>query len=327
MDFKAGELMGTVQQSWRLAIAGLGPRGQFFRERWRLLNPERVVALADDNSQQRQAIGATTIPMVPLAELSHHPGDCTAVLVTVPLSDRGPLIADCLSSGLSVLVEPPLATTLAEARRLLELAHSHGVALRVMGLRRSEPDFLAATAALGTGRIGSLGALRWYTAEYAVWAGDAAAEYRRGETLTVAGPPIFDQLAGLTNAVPRTVWARAFLEEDCFATDITFEDGSTARIELRRMSRVSMRTGWVIEGDTGTYHQRRIITTTADGELVDEAVPLSGENPDPLTELEAMHVLAPLSGEEQRRSLVAAGLIEATQRSIHTGLPVSWDML
>ena len=327
MDIKACELMETVQPHWRLAIAGLGYRGHYFWERWRLLNPQRVVAFADDDVSGRQSVGATAIPVVSLAELISHPGDGTAVLVTVPLAQRGTLIADCLSARLSVLVEPPLATTLAEARRLFELAQFRGVAMRVIGLRRSEPDFLAANAAISTGRLGSITAFRWYTAEYAVWAGDAAAAYRRDETLSVAGPPIFDQLAGLTNAIPQTVFACAFPAEDGFSAEITFDDGSTARIELRRTARVAMRTGWMIEGDAGAYHHRRIITTTADGELVDEAVAQSIVSPDPLTELEAMDVLSPMTTKEERRCLMTAGLIEAVPRSIASGGPVRWDGL
>ncbi len=319
--------MGTAQQHWRLAIAGFGHRGQFFQERWRLLNPNRVVALADDDADQRQSIGSPTIPVVPLAELTSLPGDCQAVLVTVPVAERGMLIADCLTARLAVLVEPPIASSLAEARALLTLAESCGVVLRVLGLRRSDPDFVAASTAIGTGRLGTLQALRWYTSEYAVWAGAAAAEYRRGETLAVAAPSIFDQLAGLISAVPRTVWGRVFPQEDGFSAEVTFDDDSLARIELRRVAHIGLRTGWMIEGHTGAYHQRRLITATADGELVDEPVTVSVTPPDPLTDLETFGPFTPMTAAEQQRCLVTAGLLEAVQRSIASGLPVAWNTL
>ncbi len=313
--------MGMSRQSWRLAIAGLNLRGHFFRERWQLLNPGRVVALADD------VINSSSMPVVRVSELINRPTNCTAVLVALPVWDRGSLIAELLSAGLSVLVEPPIATSRAEALALFELAHARDVALRVVALRRSEPDFHAAASALGTGRLGRLDALRWYAAEYAVWAGSTATQYRRSETLAVAGPPIFDQLAGLTTAEPHSVWAREFPAEDGFATDIAFQDGSTAYIELRRTARVGLRTGWIMEGAAGSYHQRRIITTTADGELVDESVTADNPSIDPLQELEAMDMLAPMSAAERSRSIVTAGLLESVRRSITTNASVAWDAL
>ncbi len=319
--------MKTPQSRWRLAIAGLGHRGHFFWERWRLLNPSRVVALADDDPLRQRSVGAAAIPLCSLSELARRPGDCTAVLVTVPLSQRGTLVADLLTAGLSVLVEPPIAPSLSEGRQLLALAQAQKVALRVIGLRRSEPDFIAALAAMATGRLGPLAALRWHAAEYAVRAGDPAADYRRGETLAAAGPPIFDQLAGLTAAIPETIWGRAFSAEDGFAADIQFVDGSGSHLELRRTARAALRTGWMIEGITGTYHQRRLITTTIDGELVDEAMPVMLPVNDPLGELESMMDLEPMTEAEQYRSLITAGLLDAVQRSIATNSPVEWKAL
>lgn len=315
--------METSQQDWRLAIAGAGHRGNFYRERWQLLNPGRVVAHAADQPK----ISGSSLPVVSLRDLPARSHGCTAVLVTIPAAERGTLVAECLSARLSVLVEPPLAQTLAEAQSLFELAQSNGVTLRMIGMRRSEPDYLAASAAVNSGRLGSLTALRWYTSEYAVWGGDAATDYRRGESLTAAGPAIFDQLAGLTGAVPLAVTARDFPAEDGFTADIDFDDGTTACIELRRAARVTLRTGWMIEGNHGSYHHRRIITTTADGELVDEAVPLPAPPLDPLAELEAMKVLTPMSGDERRRCLTTTGLMQAARLSIAVGEAVAWKRL
>ncbi|HET6423959.1 MAG TPA: Gfo/Idh/MocA family oxidoreductase [Planctomycetaceae bacterium] len=297
--------MESPRSHWRLKILGDNHRARFFRERWQLLNPARLLS--------GSSTGSTT--------------GVTAYLVVVPVNQRGTLVADLLTAGHPVIVEPPLTTTLQEALELFALAERHGAALRVIALRRTEPDYLAATMALAPGRIGSPVGIRWYAAEYAVWADAAAADYRRGETFALAAPPLFDQLAGLVTAEPRTVRAVAYPAEDGFAIEVTFTDGCQARLEIRRMARVALRTGWMIEGTTGSYHHGKLITTTADGELVDESITTEAFAIDPVQELETAGTLTSMSAEEQRRGLFSAGLYEAAARSLLTGQPVEWNSL
>lgn len=288
-----------MHSEWRLAIVGDNHRARFYRERWQLLHPARLV---DDELAQ-------------------------VVLVTTPVVERGAFIADLITAGHAVIVEPPLAPTLQEARTLLQLADNRGVALRVIALRRTETDYLAACAALASDRVGPPVAIRWQAAEYSVWADTAAKEYRRGETFATTGPPLFDQLAGLMTAAPRTIQTRNYPVEDGFAVDITFENGCEARLEVRRMARAALRTGWMIEGTTGAYHHRKLFTTTSDGELVDENVPFETPPLDPIQELDAMLTIAAMTAAEQQRCLWSVRLYEAAARSLQTGAPVEWNSL
>ena len=289
----------AAQLGWRLAIHGDHHRARYFRERWQLVNPSRLDAL--------------TPPVV--------------TLVALPVDQRGSLVAKLLTAGQAVLVEPPLAHSMTAARELLELAITHHAALRVVGLRRTEADYQAATAALASGRIGTPVAFRWQAAEYAVWADSAAATYRRGETFALAGPPLFDQLAGWLTEAPQMVRACEFPAEDGFAVDFAFASGCHARIEVRRMARATFRSGWMIEGTSGAYHHEKLITTTADGELVDEVVTVAAPHSDPVLELEAMSHVLPMSASDQQRAVLCVGLYEATARSLATGEPVAWDTL
>jgi predicted dehydrogenase len=298
---EVGHTMETTQRGWRLAIVGEGHRRRYFQERWQLLNPARIVTVTDKA--------------------------CNAVLIVAPLSTRGALVKEFLAAGLSVVVETPIAATLSETRELFALAESRQVALRMIALRQTESDYQAAQTAIASGRLGTLVSLRWQAAEYAVWAGDAAGEYRRGETLSVGSPPLFDQLTGLVTSTPRTIRGQSYAAEDGFAAEFTFEDGCEVRIELRRTARAGLRTGWIIEGTAGAYHHRKLITTTADGELVDEPVSFTPSDTDPVQELEAMESLLPMSAVEQHRCLQTAGLFEAVQRSIATGQPIEWASL
>jgi hypothetical protein len=47
-------------------------------------------------------------------------------------------------------------------------------------------------------------------------------------------------------------------------------NGCTAQIEIRTRTRLSHRTGWMLEGVAGSYRGERLFTTTPDGEIVDE---------------------------------------------------------
>lgn len=293
--------MEFPQLDWRLKIVGDNHRARFFRERWQLLHPARLIDEASTG--------------------------VTAHLVVVPVDQRGTLVADLLRSGHPVIVEPPLAETMREARELFALSEHSGVPLRIIALRRTEPDYLAATAAFRSERIGTPIGIRWHAAEYAVWADVAAADYRRGETLALVGPPLFDQLGGLVTAGPRTVRATAYPAEDGFAVEVAFTDGCQARLEIRRMARAALRTGWMIEGTTGAYHHGKLITTTADGELVDESVITETLATDSVQELDRTTVLTRMTAAEQQRCLLAVGLYEATARSLSTGQPVDWNSL
>lgn len=289
----------AARTDWRLVIIGDNHRARYFRERWQLVHPARL----DDRS----------------------PPEVT--FVALPLDQRGTLVEELLAAGKTVLVEPPLAASIMEARALLECAAAHHAVIRVIGVRRTEADYQSASAALASGRIGMPIAIRWLAAEYAVWADTAAATYRRGETFSLTSPALFDQLAGWLTEAPHSVRAVGFPAEDGFAVDITFANGCHARIEVRRMARAMLRTGWMIEGTDGAYHHGKLITTTADGELVDEVVTVTNPIIDSVLELDAMPTVLPMSATEQQRALLCVGLYEAAARSLATGQPVAWDAL
>lgn len=291
--------LAAARPDWRLAIVGDNHRARYFRERWQLVDPARL----------------------------DHPTPPDVTFVAIPLDQRGTLVEELLAAGQSVLVEPPLAATVTAARELLTLAASHKASFRIIGLHRTEADYQAANTALASGRIGTPLAFRWHAAEYAVWADTAAATYRRGETFALAAPSLFDQLAGWMTETPSSVRANSFPAEDGFAVDVTFPNGSYARIEVRRMARAMLRTGWMIEGTNGAYHHGKLITTTADGELVDEVVTVTAPIIDPVLELDAMPAVLPMSPSEQHRALLCVGLYEAAERSLATGEPVAWDLL
>jgi predicted dehydrogenase len=72
-----------------------------------------------------------------------------AACVAVPTGTHYEVARACLEAGVHVLVEKPLARTLAEADALLELARAKALVLQVGHLQRFNPAFRALAAARG----------------------------------------------------------------------------------------------------------------------------------------------------------------------------------
>ncbi len=104
--------------------------------------------------------------------------DVDVVLVLTSMNEHGPLAAQALAAGKHVLVEKPMATSLDEAQRLVELAE-HGPGLLVCAPHiLLSPTFRAVQAAVRDGKVGKLLTAR---ARYG-WAGPWWGEwfYREG---------------------------------------------------------------------------------------------------------------------------------------------------
>lgn len=309
----------------RVALLGLDQHGWFHWERWRLRGGVQVVAVADADPFRRRAAEHESAAVLTPEQLVASAGKWDAVVVTFGVAQREHWIWALLETGRPVWVEPPVADTWAETRRLMSHVDHHGGSLHVLSPRRADDDYQTALAALKSGRLGLVISARSISAEYAPWA--SGSEYVRGQTLAVCGPPLFDQLAGLIVARPRRIWAHAFPGEDGFSAAIEFADNTWAHLEIRRAVRVAHRTGWMLEGDLGSYHQRRLYTTTTDGEIVDEAVAAPST---PTTELyDGLLQAAGVADAhaERQRALTAAGLFEATQRALTTGESIPWDVI
>jgi len=98
-----------------------------------------------------------------------------AVLVATPTGVHAAIGTDVLRAGIPLLVEKPMARTVAECRRLNDLADRTGVLMMVAHCRRYDPGWGAWRKAVLDGRIGApvlwrhvtagLGPGRWYMDE------------------------------------------------------------------------------------------------------------------------------------------------------------------
>lgn len=102
----------------------------------------RLVAVCDPQIALAQALadaggGAAVYNdhRVMLAE-----AELDAMIIATPHFLHAPLAEDCIRARKAVLVEKPLACTLAEMRRLRQLSTEHGVAVVAGQMRRFEPE-------------------------------------------------------------------------------------------------------------------------------------------------------------------------------------------
>lgn len=124
----------------RMAVIGVGHLG---KEHARILAglPEvELVGVADVNLEQAQAVAKRLGTQAfgdywPLLNL------VDAATIVVPTSRHEPVAADFLRRGLPVLVEKPLAPSLREAEKILQLAETNGTFLQVGHIERFNPAF------------------------------------------------------------------------------------------------------------------------------------------------------------------------------------------
>lgn len=136
----------------RTAVIGVGYMGRFHAEKFAACTGADLVAVVDADGARAQEIGSMLG--------CDWQDDCRAVLgridaacVAVPTAAHRAVVGACLEAGVHVLVEKPLAGTLAEADELLALARSQRLILQVGHLERFNPAFQALAAQPGAPRF------------------------------------------------------------------------------------------------------------------------------------------------------------------------------
>ena len=111
----------------RYGVIGAGMMGREHIANISHLPGARVTALVDPHSASLDAAAA----LAPAAARFHHHRDllaaglCDAVVVSTPNMTHAAVLDDVLGTGLHVLVEKPLCTSVADCRRVLEAAAGH----------------------------------------------------------------------------------------------------------------------------------------------------------------------------------------------------------
>ncbi len=121
-----------------VAVVGTGYYGSRHVAKYRALPGARLVAVVDpDRERARAALGDH--PAVILDDVRELPGRVRAASVAVPTTAHRDVALPLIHAGIDVLVEKPLAATLAEADEILAAARAHGRVLQVGHLERFNP--------------------------------------------------------------------------------------------------------------------------------------------------------------------------------------------
>jgi predicted dehydrogenase len=126
----------------RVAVIGAGYMGRFHAEKLAASNGAELAAVIDADAARAREIGAK-LGSAHGTDYRDWLGKIDAACIAVPTELHDRVARECLEAGVHVLVEKPLARTLAEADALLAAARAKGLVLQVGHLQRFNPAFQA----------------------------------------------------------------------------------------------------------------------------------------------------------------------------------------
>lgn len=144
----------------RVVIIGYGLAGAVFHAPLISSTPGMSVAAIVTNSQQRQAQARRDVPGVSIltstSEIWRDPARYDLVVVATPNRAHVPLGLAALDAGLPVVIDKPLATSVADAEQLIEASKRSGKLLTVFQNRRWDNDFLTLRKVIDADLLGPL---------------------------------------------------------------------------------------------------------------------------------------------------------------------------
>jgi predicted dehydrogenase len=140
----------------RLGLIGCGWFAPFHVNALRLLSGRVEVAWAADPDATRAAAIAGALGARPLADYRDGLAEVDAVDILVPHHLHHPITIDCLNAGRHVLLEKPIANTLAQADEMIAAAGRSGRTFMVAYPHRYRPSVIALKQAVDSGRYGRL---------------------------------------------------------------------------------------------------------------------------------------------------------------------------
>src|SRR5262245_60818656 len=127
----------------RVAVVGVGHLGRHHARILSVLPSAKLVAVVDINRARADEVAAASRAQ-PLADYRDLFGQVDAVTIAVPTEQHRDIAVPLLSSGVHVLVEKPMARSLAEADDMIAAAREGGAQLAVGYTERFNPAVVAA---------------------------------------------------------------------------------------------------------------------------------------------------------------------------------------
>ncbi len=129
-------------ETTRIGVIGMGKMGKYHLQKYQQIDECAVVGIADVDEAcvNGAAEGYSCATHTDHRDLI---GKVDAVSIAVPTSDHYRTAKDFLANGIHVLLEKPIAATLAEADEMLRLSEEHGAIFQIGFIERFNPAITA----------------------------------------------------------------------------------------------------------------------------------------------------------------------------------------
>jgi predicted dehydrogenase len=291
----------------KIAVIGAGHMGRYHAEKFAALRGVKLAAIVDADAARAAAL-AEKLGAKPITDYRALFGVADAAVIAVPTDRHHAVARDCLQHGLHLLIEKPIATSLAEADELIALAEQKRLVLQVGHVERYNLAFRALVARMEQPLF--------------IEAERLAAFKQRGAEVDVVLDLMIHDLdlaCALARAEPSGVSATGFRvltnDIDIANARIEFENGCVANLSASRVSQAAVRKlrvfqpGLYVSADLQGGKLRYVSQTKGVIEQADESHP-SG---DALAEQAAAFVSAlrkksavEIDGRQGRRALELA---------------------
>ena len=236
----------------RAGVVGLGNMGRHHVRVLAELRGVELVAVADPDTQARELVAkARRIPAYASYTDLMDSERLDAVVVAVPTVSHFEVAQEAISRGIHTLVEKPLAPTVAEATKLVELAAEAGIIATVGHIERYNPAVLKLKEFLDAGTLGSVFQLR------AIRTGPLPARVKDVGVVVDLATHELDVIRYLVGQPVESVYAECAQQihsghEDLATGLLRFADGTIALLDVNWLTPVKIRELTVV-GEGGMY--------------------------------------------------------------------------
>jgi len=236
----------------RVAVIGVGSMGRNHARVYRELPDGELVGVCDQNPEAAAAVG--TFHGVPAftdhQELLRRAAPA-AVTVAVPIHEHRRVTEDCLRAGCHVLVEKPIAATVADAQALIDVACEAGRLLAVGHIERYNPAMIELKRRLDAGQLGRVFQM------HARRLGPFPARVRDVGVVVALATPDLDIMRWLCGQEAVRVYAETRREihtdnEDLMTGLVHFADGSQGVLEINWLTPTKVRE-LTVTGERGMF--------------------------------------------------------------------------
>ena len=252
----------------KVAVIGAGHMGRYHAEKLAALRGVKLVAVADADRTRAETLAAK-LGAAPMTDYREIFGKADAAVIAVPTDRHHAVARDCLQHALHLLIEKPIATSLAEADELIALADKKHLVLQTGHVERYNKAFRSL--------VGRMERAVFVEAERL-----AAFKQRGAEVDVVLDLMIhdLDLACALARAEPSAVSACGFRvlthDIDIANARIEFENGCVANLSASRVSQTALRKlrvfqpGLYVSADLQAGKLRYVRQTKGEIEQTDE---------------------------------------------------------